>query len=406
MNVEELVRETLREQASATPAAPSGLAGRILAVRSRRRTRAAAGAAALTALVVAAAVGVPGVLGSGDGPAGRPDEVSRATVLSHADQSPPRDLIAVGDRAVAAYYTSRKVEQPNHDEILTRTYSVLDPKTGRYRKDGRWSSLDVAPGLRTAAVLERSLPAHRIGLLDLVTGKVTRWIQVEQGVGAVAFSPDGGKLVATTYDKNPDRSYWSRRIPVNDTVEAQPVSCRTGFAVVDVAAGTADWHTLPDPSGAHGVHNGSGEKLLFNHEGTLLYEITNTGSGVNYRDLSGRKVAVPAKERYVDLLLAPAGLSPDGKLVAGPFAGGARTTATQVLDPGTGERVAQLRGQVLLAWAGNRRLIGWDIAPGGGEYRTRLVLITVGSDKEIVLSGARTPQDSSAGRWEPVFAER
>ncbi|MFB7969107.1 hypothetical protein [Streptomyces rubiginosohelvolus] len=405
MNVEELVRDSLREQASDVPPPRSGFADRILAERRRRRARTLAAAAATTALVVAAAVGVPTLLdgGRGQGVHVAGGEISDRGVRSHVDQSPPRDKIAVGDQVLAAYSTSRKVRQPNRDEIVERTYSVLNQETGRYEADERWSFLAVAPGMRTAAVLERELPAPRIGLLDLRTGEVTRWIPLAQGVGGLFFSPDGSKLVATTYDKNPYRAYWSHKVQVNDDLEPQRVPCRTGFAVVDVATGDADWHALPAYAGGGGGY-GSGENLRFNTDGTLLYEPINMDPGVIYRDFDGKKVAVPAKEAHVDLMFAPAGLSPDGKLVAGPFAGGVKTTATQVLDPRTGERVAKLRGQELLVWVDNERLIAWDIAPGGGEYENRLVLVGIGSEKTVSLSGARTPKDHSSKRWEPVFA--
>ncbi|CAM5543967.1 hypothetical protein [Streptomyces badius] len=400
MNVEELVRDSLREQASDVPPPRSGFAGRILAARRRRRARTLAAAAGATALVVAAAVGVPRLLdgGRGQGVHVVGGEVSDRGVLSHVDQSPPRDKIAVGDQVLAAYFTSEKVRQPNRDEIVERTYSVLNQETGRYEVDERWSFLAVAPGMRTAAVLERELPAPRIGLLDLRTGKVARWIPLAQGVGGLFFSPDGSKLVATTYDKNPDRSYWSHRIPVNDRLEPRPVPSRTGFAVVDVATGESDWHALPASGGI-----GSGQKLRFNADGTLLYEDINMAPGIIYRDLEGRQVATPAREAHVNLVSAPAGLSPDGTLVAGPFAGHRLTTATEVLDPRTGERLAKLRGQELLAWVDNTRLIAWDIAPGAGEYDTRLVLVGIGSKNTISLSGARTPKDHSSKRWEPIF---
>lgn len=422
MNVEELLRATLREQAADTESAPADLAGRVLTARRRRRTRHLAGAAVTTVLVVAAAVAVPAALDRDGGAVRLASEASRGQTLTHVDQSPPRDLIAVGDQALAAYSTTRKVEQPNRDEIATRTYSVLDQKTGRYEVDARWAYLTVAPGMRTAAVLERQLPAARIGILDLLTKKVTRWIPTDDlggGVGAVEFSPDGKKLIATTYDKNPDRTYWSKKIPVNDTDEPQPVSCRTGFAIVDVETGESDWHALPafkDPD--FGMTFGSGHKLLFNDDGTLVYEPINVAvdasadesadkvPGRIYRDLRGKEVPAPPKEKYVDRMMAPAGLSPNGELVAGPFAGGARTTATQVLDPRTGERVAKLKGQELLVWADDERLIAWDIAAGGNEFENRLVLITIGSDKVVSLSGARTPKDYSPGRWEPIFAKR
>lgn len=102
----------------------------------------------------------------------------------------------------------------------------------------------------------------------------------------------------------------------------------------------------------------------------------------------------------------PGGSLPERCTRRGPFAGGARTTATQVLDPETGKRVAKLKGQELLVWADDKRLIAWDIAPGGGEFDNRLVLITIGSDKVVSLSGVRTPKDYSPGRWEPIFAKR
>ncbi|MFI7234788.1 hypothetical protein [Streptomyces cyaneofuscatus] len=410
MNVEELVRDSLREQAAGITPPPPGLAGRILAERRRRRARTLASAAAATALVVAAAVGVPTLLDAGDRNTGRGGEaqvvggeVATHDVLSHVDQSPPRDRIAVGDQILAAYFTSKEVKQPNRDEIVERTYSVLNQQTGRYEVDERWSFLAVAPGMRTAAVLERELPAPRIGLLDLRTGEVTRWIPLAQGAGGLFFSPDGSKLVATTYDKNPDRAYWSHKVQVNDGYEPWRVPCRTGFAVVDVATGTSAWQPLPAYAGGGGGF-GSGENLRFNADGTLLYEPVNMAPGVIYRTFDGKAVTAPAKEAHVDLVSAPAGLSPDGRLVAGGFAGGVKTTATEVLDPRTGQRVAKLRGQELLAWVDSTRLIAWDIAPGGGEYENRLVLVGIGAKKTVSLSGARTPADHSAGRWEPIFA--
>lgn len=407
MNVEELVRASLREQAAGTVTAPADLADRVLAGRRRRRARTLAGAAATTVLVIAAAVAVPAALDPDSGSIRLASEVSRGKTLTHVDQSPPRDLIAVGDQALAAYYTSRMDKQPNRDQIMTRTYSVLDQKTGRYEIDARWAYLTVAPGMRTAAVLERQLPATRVGVLDLLTKKVTRWIPVEGGVGAVEFSPDGKRLIATTYDKNPDHYYWSKKVQVNDTLEPQRVYSRTGFAIVDVETGESDWHEVP-PYRMPGLDEGfgSGQKLLFNNDGTLVYEFINMDPGRIFRDLSGKAVPAPPKEKHVDLMMAPAGLSPNGELVAGGFAGGARTTATEVLDPATGKRAAKLRGQELLAWADDTRLIAWDIAAGGNEFANRLVLITIGSDKVVPLSGARTPKDYSPGRWEPVFAKR
>lgn len=98
MNVDELVREALREQAAAqTPAGP-GLADRVLALRRRRRTRRIATVAAATAAVVAVAVAVP-LLDSG-GKDARPADVvvHHKGTEAHPDQSPPRNLISAGAR--------------------------------------------------------------------------------------------------------------------------------------------------------------------------------------------------------------------------------------------------------------------------------------------------------------------
>ncbi|MCP6313380.1 hypothetical protein NL444_28315, partial [Klebsiella pneumoniae] len=76
-------------------------------------------------------------------------------------------------------------------ELFSRYYTVLDQKTGKYKAlDTKWAWVDVAPGMRTAAVLEGELPARRIGMLDLMTGKVERWIRTDRPVAGVEWSPD------------------------------------------------------------------------------------------------------------------------------------------------------------------------------------------------------------------------
>ncbi|WP_327427818.1 WD40 repeat domain-containing protein [Streptomyces sp. NBC_01236] len=403
MNVEELVRDSFREQAADGALAPPGFADRVLAVRRRRRTRTIAGAAVATAAAVAVATAVPLLDTGGDDvrPASR---MNRSDIIAHPDQSPPRDLIAAGDTAVAAFSTTKQVKQPNKDKIITRTYSLLDQKTGKYVKDSRWSFVDVAPGMLTAAVLEPELPAKRVGLLNLMTGKVDRWIPVGQGVAGVHFSPDGKKLVATTYAKNPDRLYWSKRIPVNDTVEPQSVPSRTGFTVIDVASGKGDWHKAPYWKDELGWSPNSRADFAFNHDGKLLYEQIAMAPGRIYHDLQGKKVPTPADEKHLGW--TDAGLSPDGKLVGGGFAGKGKEIASEIIDPLTGKRITKVPGQMLLAWADNKRIIAWGIIPGTNEFKQQLVLVTIGSDKIVPLSDFRTPKDNTAGRWEPLFSTR
>ncbi|MEU6557227.1 hypothetical protein ABZ915_44430 [Streptomyces sp. NPDC046915] len=404
MNVEELVRDSLREMAGETEPPSGTLADRVLVLRRRRRTRTVATLAASTATVIAIAVGVPLLDGSG-GRDARPARVGDGRVVAHADQSPPRDLIGAGGAVVAGYSTQKRVKQPDKDEITTRTYWLLDPGSRTYKKDTRWSFVAVAPGARLAAVLERELPVSRVGLLDLSTGKVERWIQVPQGVGGLAFSPDGTKLVATTYAKNPDRAFWSKRIPVNDEVEPQTVPSRTGFTLIDVASGDAQWHKLPYWKDELGLSLNARADLEFSHDGKLLWEPIPMKSGSVYHSFDGTKVATPADEAHVDPWV-DAGLSPDGKLVAGGFAGKGKEIASAVDDPATGKRITKVPGQQLLAWADGKRLIAWGIGGDHNEYHQRLVLVTVGSKKAEPLSGFRSPKDDTGGRWEPLFTTR
>lgn len=405
MNVDELVRDVLREQAAELTPPGQGFADRVLAARRRRRTRALVSGAAATAVVVAAAVGVPRL------DAGKEDVRPAAVldgngVLAHPDQSPPRDLIAAGRSVLAAHYRVEPVARSQDRAVLTRTYRLLDPDTGRYEKDDRWSFVAVAPGARTAAVLERELPARRIGILDLATRRVDRWIPVDRGVGGLAFSRDGGRLVATTYGKHPDlvvRAEGSSGAVVW-TPPFGDGSSRNGFHVLDVADGRGSWSPVvkrPDVNGR--------QDFAFSRDGRLVYsQVIGGKDGLQqFHDLAGRAVAAPAAERHLRSDVG-ARLSPDGRLAALGLTAEAKDGSwSGIRDPRTGEEVGRVRGAELLAWVDDRRLIAWERAPGSEEYRPRLVLVTLGSEKVVPLSGVREPdEDFHTVEWVPVFAER
>ncbi|MEU1041267.1 WD40 repeat domain-containing protein [Streptomyces sp. NPDC005907] len=403
MNVEELVRASLREQAGEQPPLETDFADRVLTAR-RRRTRTLASVAAATAAVVAVAVAVP-LLGSGKDDVRLASEMNRSDIIAHPDQTPPRDLIAAGDTALAAYYTLHQVPLTATTAVNARTYSLLDQESGKYVKTDKWSYLSVAPGMRTAAVLEDQLPARRIGMLDLLTGKVERWIPAERGVASVEFSSDGAKLVATTYAKNPDllhkvdydsdgdgrKNDWQGDFGHTD---------RTGFYVIDADSGKSSWAAVTDTQDVN-----PRQDFAFSADAGLVYAGLTTTPTDQFYDFEGNKVAKPANEKYLHWHI-DARLSPDGKLAAGDFAGGSRTTASEIVDPYTGERVAKVHGQQLLAWADDKRLIAWDIEPGTNEFHNRLMLVTIGSDKVVPLSGFRKGDDGAGGRWNPVFAKR
>ncbi|MFI8892899.1 WD40 repeat domain-containing protein [Streptomyces paradoxus] len=403
MNVDELVRDALRDQAEGQPPAGPGFADRVLTVRRRRRSRRLAAVAAAAAAVITVSVAVPR-LDSGKQDVRPSGGIEQTGITAHPDQSPPRDMIAAGRVALAAYFTTKNVVQSADRAVSQRTYWLLNPKTKKYAKDDRWSYVAVAPGMTTAAVLERDLPVPRIGLLDLASGQVKRWVPVDRPVAGVEFSTDGRKLVATTYSDNPDRRV---KIDGSEGWDAPfTESDRTGFHVIDVASGSSSWAGVEVGGGAHNpdVFLNSRQDFAFTRDGRLAWSGMPTEPGKKFYDLTGKEVQAPALERYRDWFVE-AGLSPDGQLVAGQFAGRKWKTSSFVLDARTGKQ-REVRGQQLLAWVDDDSLVAWDIGPDGNEYHQRLVLVTIGSGKTTPLSDFRSPKDDTKGRWEPVFAVR
>lgn len=410
MNVDKLVRDALQEQAADQGHVAGDLADRVLAAGRRRRTRTLVGTALATAAAVAVAVAVP-TLGSGDGAAeGRPASgPSDRDVIAHPDQSPPRDLIAAGNTAVAGFSVRKTVKHANGDELHTRTYSLLDPTTGRYRKaPGKWKWIDVAPGLRTAAVLEGELPVRRVGLLDLRTGEVERWIPTPQPVAGVEWSPDGNKLVATAYGADPDRLV---DLPGDHPKNGpQPRPSRLGFMVIDVASGDVEKpHSVPQPEpDKWGFYGGDGrEDFRWSRDGTRLYlqQVADEGSENRaWYTLRGKRTTAPAKERYASY--PQDGLSPDGRYLAADGS----DKGLPLLDPLTGKKIATVPGKQHLAWVGDKRLIAWGCEPakcsGRNEFRAQLILVTVGSKKIVPLSGFRGASADRPGGWSPMFAAR
>ncbi|MEU5317896.1 WD40 repeat domain-containing protein [Streptomyces sp. NPDC021056] len=414
MNVEELVRDSLRELAVEEASAGPGFADRVLAVRRRRRTRRLVAVAVATAAVVAVSVAVP-LLNEGRDDA-RPARVTQQDGISaHPDQSPPSGLIAAGRSALAAYYTTELVAKNDKEATYERTYWLLDPDTGKYKKDTRWSFVAVAPGLKTAAVLERTLPADRIGLLDLATGEVARWIPVGKGVAGLAFSNGGTELVATTYSEHPDSLEKVENADEDEWTSTHRVS-RTGFLLLDLAGkGGGIWHRVPSSSA------GGRADFAFTRDDKHLFAV---GGGLEtlvrpkFYDLSGEETAAPANEKYLRWDV-PARLSPNGKLAAlgmtsvdvpaidpsvSTFVG---KSYSSIRDPLTGKEITEVRGAELLSWVDDQRLIAWErTSPEKDMYKDRLVLVTIGSDKVVPLSGEREHPETDQKPWEPVFVAR
>jgi hypothetical protein len=358
-------------------------------------------------VAVAVAVGLAVALSPRDGSAqGRPATVPDAAgVAAHPDQSPPRELIAAGRVAVSAYYTTKLVERPDGNAIGTYEWRLLDTATERYRETG-WAWLDVAPGTRTAAVLERDLPVGRIGLLNLATGKVRRWIKVDRSVGSVQFSPDGKRLLATAYRLNPDGLFKDAAYRFNGRTVPGPKQSRTGFYVIDVASGRADFAARPAKKSETPV--GGRQDFYWSRDGKLVWEPGGEGTGRIYYDVTGKRRPAPDPEASASY--PEAVRSPDGKLVTGAFVGEGDHIVSEIRNARTGERAAVIPGQQLLAWADDSHLIAWrcdpeDCSPGKGEFRNQLLLVGL-DGKVTALSGFRTAKPQDEGRWIPLITPR
>jgi hypothetical protein len=414
--VDELVRDVLTEQADAQGPASTLLADRVLAAHRRRARRRIGAVAAATAAVLGLAFWGPLPGGAGPAPTGQEHGAAKE-IVAHPDQSPPREMIAAGDVMMAGYVVPERVlfkekEKKGNGKYyegeFRRTFWLLDPDSQTYEKDERWSALAIAPGGLQAAVLERGLPSRRIGILDLRTREVERWIEVEgddrQGVGGLAFSRDGASLLATTYRENPDRLIQDSSGTMGQAVE----STRTGFWHLDLATGERHWAAVETPVDKdHGFEwslINTRQDFEYTEDGRAVRSGLTSRPGKAFHDLRGRSVDPPPGEENWDWSVK-AGASPDGRLMAGSFSGKTMATSSWILDTRTGG-TTEVPGQQLLAWAGKDTLIAWDIGKGSGsEYANRLVLVTIGSDRTVPLSGPRGSK-SDEGRWQPLFVRR
>lgn len=455
MTLDPLLRETFKEWAEEARV-PQDLADRALSGRTpraaRRRWVTMALAATATAAVVAGGVFVPRLLGATPSPARQPAptypvptpvdtsvpmsppaEVTPADLPPSLDiradtgNSPPKSLIAAGRIAVSAYYLTGKEKTGKDSDRGHDTWYLYNPGTGTYEWTD-WSKVDVAPGLKYAAVLERELPVRRMGILDMATRQV-RWIDLSQPAVDVAWSPDGTRILVTSFDKDPS---IRERIRDNGNSSVIPPVRQLGYHIVDAATGHAVFRDRAEDLG-NPFRTGS---FRWSMDGTLVSEPNHVADRPAppgavqlperlYYDLDGRRHAAP--ERDFDPFGGP-GYSPDGTLYSGVYlgvvpkslqtltpedveklrvaSGKPHGPMTTVYDVDTGRLVGRQEMLQLRAWADDGHLIGLQcLGTCDDEFDSRLVVVTVDGSKAVPISG-EILNSQRPGSWHPVLTPR
>lgn len=388
MKPETIVKSTLDEWADEARV-PAGLADRAL----RGRTRSRSARFTLIGATSAFLAGATAVALFSAGGTARP-EVAFEPVSLSSDTSLrtdlgsafPSHLVAAGHAAVAAYYTSNTA-MGDMKGTVQRTWRLYDPSTGLYEKT-KWTYLSVAPGMQRAAVLQGALPASKVGVLDMKTRKITRWIKVDKPVGGLAWSPDGRRLLLTSYSANPD------------TLGGDPrKSSRTGYYVVNSAAQPGKFHAMP----GRPDNPNNRQDLGWSRDGKLIWAPTATEPTKVFYTVDGQKQPTPAHEAESEVF--EAGLSPNGSLL--PKFGPKPGPAVTVTNVTSGKKVTVLPIQQAVAWADDSRLFAFGCDPakckGKGEFRNRLLLVDL-KGKITPLTGYQ--RSDKAGSWTPVFTHR
>ncbi|TMR08347.1 hypothetical protein ETD86_48215 [Nonomuraea turkmeniaca] len=313
-------------------------------------------------------------------------------VRADTENNPPAKLVAAGRMAVSAYYTTTREQIAEDRQRLWRIWSLYDPRTGGYERT-TWAWLDVAPGLQVAAVLEGDLPGKRLGILDMNSRQVMKWFDLEHPVAAVSWSPDGTRVLATAYSENPDvvQGKGDDVIPIG----GDRSSPRTGYYIVDVEKGQADYHPLPPMSpDARPSNTNARQDLGWTLDGAMLWAPTDTIPDRVFHSLDGRPRDAPEGQRYVDYSRESA-VSPNGRLVLGPD--GLPTTIT---DRETGEIVGRQNVLQLHAWADDDNVLALGcVGSCENEFNNGLVLVSVDGTRMTQLAANRDTNKDGTWRW-------
>ncbi|GAA3077994.1 hypothetical protein GCM10017600_06960 [Streptosporangium carneum] len=315
--------------------------------------------------------------------------VAPAGVSSDIRNSPPKSLIAAGRMAVSAYWIGQWGTVQGNVKRLHRTWYLHNPRSGSYEATP-WSWLDVAPGLKFAAVLDGELPSKRLGILDVSTGNIVSWINLGQPAGSVAWSPDGSKILATTYTSHPDEAEF-----FSEALRRHKPSTRTGFYIVNTADKKTKFNKI-----ASERSGGTRQDFKWESGDAISAPSFTSSNGKSWRSLDGQ-LRAPFGATAAGDEIGAAGISPNGKLVAG-----APGLPTQVRELATDQAVGTQPVLQLLAWADDDHLIALGCEGAcSNEFRNGLVLVSVDGKQVTQLSSYR--KDGAADEdWHPVLTVR
>ena len=213
------------------------------------------------------------------------------------------------------------------------------------------------------------------------TQRVSRWIGLGHLAGGVSWSPDGRRLLVTTYNTTPDITTPLR-------------SSRTGFLVINPRSGRMTFHTLAPSERDLNARQDLGWSL----DGSLIRSPNSTYPKIFY-DLDG--TAQPAPPHEADNYYAEP--SPSRRYFASGWDhnGG----KPSVKETATGRKVPIPPVQQFKIWADDSHLIAQACDPKcTNEYHIRLVLISIGSKEITPLTGYQ--DRDKPGGWEPLFTHR
>jgi hypothetical protein len=407
VNLDTLLRETLREW-SEEAEVPQGLADRVLRRRTRRRVFRLSATVGATALVAVGTLLVTQAVVTDSDPIREERTISLPLsrpgmggndVRTDPESSPPRKFVAARQTALSAYYITkdRGGSKRTMPEAITRTWYLYDSATGTYQRTP-WAYLDVAPGLRLAAVLEGPLPASRVGIVDMAGGKVLHWMPVRPGAAGLAWSPGGDRLLVTHYDESPDENLEPGVLPrPGFSGPPRDSGGRTGYSVIDMRSAKVAFHRLP-PDGNNPNYR---QDLGWSRDGRLIWAPTATEPPRTYYEVGG------GRTKGEPVSFQEAGLSPNGRYLA--TNGSAPGPQTKVVEVATGRVVGTQPMEQLVAWADDTHLIGLDCGSPGclekGEFYNRFVMVDLAGRKIVPLTGFRE-NSQAPDSWNPIFTRR